>query len=50
VESPVALRYVEITDGHTPAANVRFDSECSVVGTKPVQADILVKKHSSDTH
>jgi hypothetical protein len=48
VESPAALGYVEITDGHTPAANVGFDSEYSVVGIKTVQADVLVKKLSSD--
>jgi hypothetical protein len=48
VESPVALGYVEITDGHTPAADVRFDSANSVAGTKPGEAVVLVNEHSSD--
>jgi hypothetical protein len=47
VDTPVALGYVEITDGHTPAANVGFDLECSLAGTKPTGADMLVKKYSS---
>jgi hypothetical protein len=47
VESPVALGYVEITDGHTAAANVGFDLEYSVAGTKPTEVDVLVKEHSS---
>jgi hypothetical protein len=47
VESPVALGYVEITGSHSPAADVGFDSEYSVAGIKPAEADILVKGHSS---
>jgi hypothetical protein len=47
VESPVALGYVEIPGGHTAAAKVGFDSEYSVAGTKPAQADMIVKEHSS---
>jgi hypothetical protein len=47
VDSPVALGYVKITDGHTPAANVGFDLACSLEGAKPTGADVLVKEYSS---
>jgi hypothetical protein len=48
VEGPVALGYVDFTGGHTAAGKVGFDSEYSVAGMKPAQADVLVKEHSSD--
>jgi hypothetical protein len=47
VESSVALGYGEITDGNNAAANVGFDFRLSLAGTKPPEADVLVKKHSS---
>jgi hypothetical protein len=47
VECSVALGYVEITDGHTPTAKVGFDLEYCLAGTKPTEADVLLKEHSS---
>lgn len=46
VGSPVALGYVENSGGHTPAADVGFDSEYSVAGTKPPEADLLDMEYS----
>jgi hypothetical protein len=48
VESRAVLGYFEISDIHTPVANVGSDLEFSTTEAKPTAEDIIVKEQSSN--